>query len=178
MLKFNLGHLLMNQIKVIFALLLLSSCVEVNFKNPMPPKGETLDKIPTEIITYFMSLKKDSLGNSKLNLDNINGDFDLNDPLPEEVILKKWKGNYFLNQKEENLWQIYMVKPAANNSFEVYQLDGSNQHTVDKLKSITNVEEVFSDNGDLNQIIIDPSFKEFKKIVKSGAFEQIDLLEN
>jgi len=177
--NFNLGHLAMNQIKVIIAaLFLFSSCVEVEFKHPMPPKGKVLEIIPSEVIDYFTDLEKNSTSEDKIR-DISNGDFDINAPLPEDVIFKEWKGDYYFNQKEDNgYWQIYIVKPSPNNSYEVYQLDGTNQTTINKLKSITKVEEVFSDDGDLDHIILDPSFKEFKKILKSGAFEKVDFFDN
>ncbi len=169
----------MKFVKFIIILLILSSCIEVEFKQPMPPgKGITLEKLPEEIISYFMSLDRDSTGNSKLDISEFNSDFDWQDPLPEDILLKKWKGSYFLNQKEGERWQLIMIKDGSNKSFEVYHLDGSNSATVEKLKSITKVEEVFSDDGDLERIILDPSLKEFKKIIKSGAFEQIDLFDN
>jgi len=169
----------MKYVKFIISLLILSSCIEVEFKQPMPPnKGTTLEKLPEEIISYFMSLDKVSTGNSKLDISEFNSDFDWNDPLPEEIIFKKWKGSYFLNQKEGERWQLLMVKDGSNKSFNVYHIDGSNSTTIDKLKSLTKVEEVFSDDGDLERVILDPSLKEFKKIIKSGAFEQIDLFDN
>ncbi len=169
----------MNYLKFIIALLFLSSCVEVEFKQPMPPnKGTVLKKLPEEIISYFMSLDKDSTGNSKLDISEFSTDFEWHEPLPEDIILKEWKGSYFLNQKEGKHWQLLMVKDGSNKSFNVYHLDGSNSATLDKLKSITKVEEVLSDDGDLELIILDPSLKEFKKILKSGAFEKIDLFED
>ncbi len=169
----------MNQIKVIIAaLFLFSSCVEVEFKHPMPPKGKVLEAIPSEVINYFTMLEKNSTSGDEIR-DIVGGDFDMNAPLPEDVVFKKWKGNYYFNQKGENdNWQVYIVKPSPNNSYEVYQLDGSNQATINKLKSITKVEEVFSDNGDLDRIVLDPSFKEFKKMLKSDAFEKMDLFDN
>jgi len=169
----------MNYCKFIITALILSSCVEVEFKQPMPPnKGTILDKLPEEISSYFMSIDKDSTGNSKLDISEFNSDFDWHDPLPEDIILKKWKGSYYLNQKEGERWQLLMVKDGLNQSFDVYHLDGSNSATVDKLKSITKVEEILSDNGDLEGIILDPSFKEFKRILNSGAFEKVDLFED
>ncbi len=175
----NLAHLAMNQIKVIIiAFLLLSSCVEVEFKHPMPPKGKVLKAIPSEVIDYYTALEKKLTSEDKVR-DIREDDFDINAPLPENVVFKEWKSDYYFNQKGENgNWQIYIVKSAPNNSYEVYQLDGTNQTTIDKLKAITKVKEVFSDDGDLDRIIINPSFKEFKKILKSGAFEKVDFFDN
>jgi len=145
----------------------------------MPPnKGTVLKKLPEEIISYFISFDKDSTGNSKLDISEFSSDFEWHEPLPEDIILKKWKGSYFFNQKEGEHWQLLMVKDGPNKSFNAYHLDGSNSATVDKLKSITKVEEVLSNDGDLERIILDPSLKEFKKIIKFGVFEQIDLFNN
>ena len=168
----------MNYFKFLVVFLSFTSCVEVEFKRPMPPnKGTEMKKLPEDIITYFKSLDKDSTGNSKLDISEFSSDFDWHEPLLEDIILKKWKGSYFLNQKEGERWQLLMVKDGPNKSFNVYHLDGSNNATVDKLKSITKVEEVLSNDGDLERIILDPSLKESKKILNSGAFEKVDLFE-
>jgi len=168
----------MKYIKLLVVFIAFTSCVEVEFKSPMPSKGSKLDKLPEDLISYFMSLDKDSAGNNKLNLNELNSDFDWNEPLPEDVILKKWKHKYFLNQKGDNFWQIIMIKPEPNNSFGVYQLDGNEPRVIAELKSITKVEEFFNEDGDLDRVVLDPSLKEFKKIIKSNAFEKIDLFED
>jgi len=168
----------MRHIKFLAILLLLSSCVEVEFKHPMPQKGTTLEKLPEDIKAYLISLDENSTKNSKLTVSEFNEDFDMNKPLPDDVILKKWKGNYYLNQKEDSLWQLIVIKPAKNKTFNITHIDGSNQEIIDKLKSITEVEEIFDADGDLDRIILDPSAKEFKKMLKSSVFVKVDLFED
>lgn len=170
----------MNRVISLLLLVVLSSCVEVGFKHPMPSKGKTLETIPPKIIAYYTEQGSDSgeNGGNKLNINDLNSDIDVNAPLSDNTILKLWKGNYFLNQKEDSLWHIIMVKPGPNNSFEAYQLDGGNEETLAKLKRITKVKEIRSDDGELDLVILDPTFQEFKKIVKSGAFERIDVFQD
>ena len=158
--------------KTLIILVLLSSCVEVGFKNPQPLKARNLEEIPKEMLDFYTNQKKDSTENSITDLYSVD-DFDAT--LSETTILKKWKGNYFLNQKENDLWHVFMIVPSSNNMYETYQLDGGNEKTVSLLKKITEVEEVFSDDGELKSLILDPSHREFKKIVKSGAFEMIEI---
>ena len=99
----------------------------------------------------------------------------INDSLSKSAILKLWKGNYFLNQKGDSLWKIVMISPTSKSTFEVYHLDGGNENTVSLLDGITTVEKILDDKGELELIIIDPTLKEFKKIIKSGAFEKVDI---
>ena len=67
-----------------------------------------------------------------------------------------------------------IVPGSVKNTFDTYKMDGGNEKTVSILKQITRVNEVYSESGDLKLIIIDPSTSEFKKIIKSGAFEKLD----
>jgi len=155
-------------------LILISSCVEVGFKLPMPPKGKALSSVPLEIIKFYSELDSISRDSNKLTIDDfLDGKID--DKLPENSVLKYWRGNYFLNQQEDSLWNIIMISPSGRSSFEIYHLDGGNEKTLELLKNITSVEEITDDKGELELIIIDPTFKEFKKIIKSGAYEKVDI---
>lgn len=158
--------------KTLLFLILLSSCVEVGFKHPQPTKAHNLNEIPKEMIDFYSNQKSDSSSNGIHELYN-SDDFDAS--LSETTILKKWKGKYFLNQKEDGLWHVFMIVPLSDNRYETYQLDGGNEQTVVLLKNITEVEEIFSDDGELESLILDPTNREFKKIIKSGAFEIIEI---
>ena len=162
----------MNLSKTLLLLVMLSSCVEVGFKHTQPSKANNLSEIPKEMIDFYANKKSDSASGGINDLYN-SDDFDTS--LSETTILKKWKGKYFLNQKEDGLWHVFMIVPVSNDKFETYQLDGGNENTVELLKRITEVEEVFSDDGELESLILDPTNREFKKIIKSGAFEVIEI---
>ena len=160
----------------IFILFFLQGCVEVGFKNPQPEKGKTLEKIPQEMIAFYTQQGKDSTKQKgELQISDWGEDLDESGAIPENSILKYWKGNYFFNQKKDSLWYIIMIVPGSvKNTFDTYKMDGGNEKTVSILKQITRVNEVYSESGDLKLIIIDPSTSEFKKIIKSGAFEKLD----
>lgn len=161
----------MNPTKSLLLIVLLSSCVEVGFRSPQPSKGSSLGEIPSEIIAFYSDIKADSSS----NLNDLYDMDELDEPLDENTILKKWKGKYFLNEREDSLWHVIMVVPAGNGRFETYRIDGGNENTVKKLKEITDVIEIKDEDGDLDKLILDPSSREFKKIIKSGAFEIIDI---
>lgn len=166
----------MKQITVILILLFLSSCVEVGFRNPQPLKGRVLKEIPDEIIAFYTEQDKDSSDNdSGFKLTDLGANLDEIGTLSENTIMKYWKGRYFLNQKEDSLWYIIMIVPAKNGAYETFKMDGSNEKTVNLLKDITHVDEIYSKEGELELVIIDPDKSEFKKIMKSGAFEKIDI---
>lgn len=162
----------MNLIKSLIFLLFLSSCVEVGFKHPQPTKGKNLSEVPKEMIEFYSDIKSDS---SSTGIKDWYSTDDFDKSLSETTILKKWKGKYFLNEKEDSLWHIIMIVPISDNRFETYLLDGENEKTIKILKEITKVEEQFSEDGELKSIIIDPSSREFNKIVKSKAFTIIEI---
>lgn len=167
----------MNCLKTFTILLLLSGCVEVGFRSPQPVKGKELDRIPSEIIQFYTEQTKDSISkkSSQFDVSYLGDEFNKDGVLSEKTILKHWKGRYFLNQKKDSLWYIVMIVPVGKNNYEAYKMDGGNEKTVKILRSITKVDEVYSEKGKLELVIIDPSKSEFKRIMKSDAFEKIDI---
>jgi hypothetical protein len=167
----------MNVLKGLIFLLILSSCVEVGFRQPLPTNGKLLTEIPQEILDFYRDNKSDSTKNDSngLKINDYYNDQSFENSLSENTILKKWKGKYFLNQKEDSLWHIIMIVPKAKSKFETYRLDGGNEKTINLLKKITKVKEIYDDEGELELLILDPSKKQFNKIVKSGAFEIIEI---
>jgi len=161
----------MKNIKIIALFFLLPACVEVGFKQPQPQKGIMLETIPKEIIAYYSNNNDTTKDNNLFKEADINVD----SALSENAILKKWKGNYFYNQKKDSLWYVIMIKPSSDKSFDAYQLDGGKQETLSILKGITTVEEIRSKEGEIELLIIDPSPSEFKRIIKSNAFEKVDI---
>lgn len=162
--------------KYLVGLLLLASlqsCVEVGFKNPQPKKGEVLERIPPEMVAFYTEQSKDS--DEGFSLADLGGNLDKTGKLSNNSILKHWKGRYFFNQKKDSLWFIIMIVPEKEKTYSTYKMDGGNEKTVATLKQITEVEEIFSETGELELVIIDPSTSEFKKILKSEAFEKIDI---
>ncbi|MCB0503902.1 MAG: hypothetical protein KDC58_00220 [Cyclobacteriaceae bacterium] len=166
----------MKQIVGVLLLFALCSCVEVGFRNPQPENGRILDEIPGEMIAFYTQQNKDSSNDDGgFKLTDLGEGFDNTGTLSDETVLKLWKGKYFLNQKEDSLWYVVMIVPVKNGAYETYKMDGGNENTVKTLKGITHVEEIYSNDGELEVVIINPDKSEFKKIVKSGAFEKIDI---
>jgi len=163
----------MKYIKIVVLFFLLPACVEVGFKNPQPQKGKMMESIPKELIAFYTGNTDSTKGKNLLKEADIN----IDSALSQNAVLKQWKGNYFYNQKKDSLWYVIMIKPSTGNTFDTYRLDGGNEKTQTILKSISKVEEVRSDEGELKVLIIDPSPSEFKKIMQSKAFEKIEISE-
>lgn len=164
----------MKHILGLLFLVLLQSCVEVGFRNPQPQKGKELDKIPSEIIAFYTEQGKDS-DEDGFSLADLGGEIDETGELSNNSVLKYWKGRYFFNQKKDSLWFIIMIVPEEDKTYSTFKMDGGNEKTVATLKQITDVREIYSESGELELVIIDPSPSQFKKIVKSNAFEKIDI---
>lgn len=158
---------------LVFVLLAIS-CTDVRFKQPMPVKGEELELIPDDLITFIVSQDSASLKEDLPDLDaNIK-----KRTIPDNMVIKKWKGSYFINSKMDSLWILVVMKPVKGTTdFKTYQLMGNNEETQARLKKITQVREHFNTNGKLEYLELNPTQKEFKAILKADLFEYIELFD-
>ncbi len=91
------------------AILLLSSCSNVVYHNPIPKDQKTLAEFPVEIIGSYVDSDGDTLciSSHKYQYGEINNQTFLEGELGEELVLKKLEDYYFMNFKnEDGYWEM------------------------------------------------------------------------
>lgn len=188
-----------NILYLIAVMMIMTSCNDFYFKNPQPQRGKELKAIPDELIGTFMEKKSDQNNNpskdpliitrnsylwedsdSKGNKEKISGTLSSG-----KVVLKKLDNYYVLSQKVENpintandsVWEVYVLE-YQNNQLLLYNLSSEERRPkVDSVKHITPVIE--EKEGDSKYYLINPSRKQFKKLLdndlfkKTGEFEKV-----
>lgn len=161
-------------------LLFLASCTSVYYENPQPAGQENLSKFPKKHYgTYVDAEKGDTV--VILAADGISMDMNNNDvkiPLSEKTILRKYKSFYFLSLKQENdnIWAVYIVKPAAKKTLDLY--DFSTEETdLEKLGAITEVKKINKEGQETPVIVINPTLAELDKILESGMLKPVQKLK-
>ena len=164
-------------------LMMLSSCVVV-FEQPQPSRTKELNAVPPELrgtyteedIDDTLIVTSDSY-NYKSNSSDIihkNGSLKSGD-----AVLKKMNGNCVLSHRitdvpenfPKNLWHVYLLK-YKDNKLKVYFLNskGNEALMVDSIRKIVPVKEI-GDKDDKGNLI-NPTKKQFKKIVRSNMFKE------
>lgn len=95
--------------------------------------------------------------------------------LSNENILKFYKGKYFLNYKDpDGDWALHLME-LNNNMLSFYCFDLPEEN--DKIRKFGSVIEKKDDCGDIVKIIIKPTRKGFKKLIKRRNLERLSLYE-
>ncbi len=89
--------------------------------------------------------------------------------ISDQQVLKKFKGNYFLNyEKGEDSWQVRrLTLEKGELLFSKVKLP----EDIEKVKELTELQEVTSDSGKVVGYKLKPTRKELKKLMKSSFLE-------
>ncbi|WP_324721305.1 hypothetical protein [Salinimicrobium sp. HB62] len=151
---------------------LLSSCTAVKFANPQPKGSAALDEFPQKILGTFTSDESDTLRIMKTSFRFSDGkevgfEADLS---AENTILKLHKRTYILNLKDNGSWDVFPMKLSAN-KITLYFADlTSKTEALLKAKHPETVREIKTEDGKFDHYLIDPSAKEFERLLKKKLF--------
>jgi hypothetical protein len=187
-----------NLLLCIAAFLILTSCNDFYFKNPQPLHGKALKAIPKELIGSYLEIKDSGTGNNHhrdaLVITENSYDLKVSDDTMGEkkmsgtlasgkVVLKKMDDFYVLSQKVENplnssrdsVWEAYILE-YKNNVLTLYNLASEERNLkVDSVKRITSVKE--QQEGDKKYYLINPSNKQFKKLLLNNLYTKVGRFE-
>lgn len=91
--------------------------------------------------------------------------------ISDKGILRKFKGHYFLNFKqEEDQWMVYKLKFTKDGTATSCGI--SKEDEIDQIKELTTVEEEKNDKGETQKYIIKPEKGDFKKLIEHGHFRE------
>jgi len=171
----------MKKILLYLVLLLIMSChgAMIYFEQPQPANSEIENIFPTALQGKYIN-NSSSINDSikfHLILNELTfdygadyGGFNEKVQLSDSLILKKHKSHYILNIKEEKGWLVMVISIQNIDKFAAHhiggRMDAYEVEEIEKFKKTTKVKEVFYGNGNLVYYLINPTPKEFKKMVK------------
>lgn len=163
-----------------FGILLISACSEVRFSQPQPINGKELTEFPTQFVGKYVGADGDTLMvNSECFL--FSGD-EIKKLCSNRVVLKKKGSLHIISSRDMFLsgeetqrkgWEVLPFE-LVNDSLIIYFLnttnDEKNNETISKLDAILEVEKIINDEGNIEYYYIDPTIRQFKKILRSECF--------
>lgn len=154
---------------------LFISCTAVKFENPQPTAAPSLSEFPEKMHGTFVSDSDDTLEFSQNHFRYSSGtEVNLESKLsPESAVLKKANNTYILSLKDEQGWDVFPMKLGRNKITIYYaNLDPDAEQLILDLKNTSPVHEIRNEEGKFDHYLIDPSEKEFKKLLRKKLFSE------
>ena len=168
-------------------ILTLVSCKEISFKEPQPKGKKALKEVPAKIRGKY--LISDDEGNPSKDTLIITKDgyrFGYYDPeqrmkepkgdealLSDSLVLKQYRGYYFVNLAEDPEWLLRVIKREENGDISLLSMepkDESFNAYLRKLATEIKIDSTEVNNEKLYQI--DPTPKQLVDLVKKGYFSK------
>jgi len=166
----------MRKLAFVSVFIALLSCKEVTFKEPQPRGKKSLKEMPEGLVgSYLLTDEKDGatdtlIVKSKGYLvasDKKGGD------LGDSLVLKKFKGYYFVNINENPEWIVRVIKQETNGDLVYMTMDEEGvpfKDFLDKVSKEIKIDSVEINGEKLYQI--DPSPKQLVRLIEKGYFRK------
>ena len=153
----------------------LLSCKEITFKEPQPRGKKVLKEIPEALVgSYLLTDEKD--GATDTLIVTSKGYLVASDKkggeLGDSLVLKKFKGYYFVNINENPEWLLRVIKQEINGDLFYMTMDEgfSFKEFLDKVSKEIEIDSVEINGEKLYQI--DPSPKQLLRLIEKGYYKK------
>ncbi len=165
---------------LIFILLNLSGCKEISFREPQPKGKRKLTSIPEKLQGKYLLEDENGINTDTLFVTSagyrIGNDLKHEARLSDSLILKYFKGYYFLNMRERPKWYLRILQKEKDGNLVCMTMETANQNFYDyinRLSTEIKIDSVKSNDGMLYQI--DPSPKKLIDLIKKGFVKKMIL---
>ena len=157
--------------------LFLIACSEISYKEPQPvgltPLNQSPEKLQGKYLVIDESENTDTLVITKAGYYIGHDEMAF---LSDSLVLKYYKGYYFVNFRDNYAWYLRILKLQKNGDLLYLEMDAIPNTEDDKLKFIERlnvvipVRETTMDNKSI--YVIDPSKKKLIGLIKKGYFKE------
>ena len=156
-------------------LTILVGCKEISFQEPQPKDRKSLKEIPKKLHgTYLLTAVGDNSEDTvfiKSKGYRIASD-KKESVLGDSLVLKQYKGYYFINVNEDPEWLMRVIKQEENGDLTYMSMDVEEASFNSLLKSLS--QELPVDSLEVNGeklYQIDPTPKQLIKLIRKGYFK-------
>ena len=163
----------MRKLALASIVLIFFSCKEISFKEPQPRGKKALKEIPKSLTGSY--LLRDGQESDTL-IVTARSYYALSDKkkseLGDSLVLKKYKGYYFVNVNDNPEWLLRIIKQEKNGDLVYMEMDDGNSFNdfLLKISKEIKVDSVEVNGGKLYQI--DPSPKQLVGLIEKGYFKK------
>jgi len=155
------------------------ACTEITFKEPQPKGIKSLTEFPRSLQGNYIvpqdsgSEKFDTvyIEPSRYRINSLikEGEWMNRGVISDTLVLKSYKGFYFLNFYTDKQWIVRVFTQEKNNNILMYEINLSDEN-IEKLKEKFNPEIIKKDNSTYYRI--DPSPKNLLQFIKENYTAQ------
>jgi len=163
-----------------FILLCLVACKEISFKQAQPKGIRALTVIPGDLRGKYLLVDPNSPMPDTLFVETegyrVGHNPKEKNVLGDSIVLKSYKGYYFLNINGNPEWFLRVIKQENNGDLQYMSLEQEQNDFggfIKKLSAVINIDSVQLKDEKLYQI--DPTPKELVALIDKGYFKKITL---
>lgn len=149
--------------------LIMSSCVDLGFPGPQPENGKVLKELPEKLLGAYANNQDTLIISARMVISGSDTTILAFDSYME---LREWKNFYFLNSHKASMdyWTSIIVE-YDEEKITIYLPEIQEEDKL-KLEKKYNVREVQNEQGDIAAFVIDPSTREWKKLLKGPFYSK------
>jgi hypothetical protein len=157
--------------------LFLAACTEISYKEPQPKGVKPLSRVPAKLHGQYL-IHEDNDVTDTLTVSQTGyllGDDD-HAVLSDSLVLKYYKGYYFLNSRSDFAWYVRIIRLQKNKDLLYLEMEGipekeeERQKFLEKLSADIPVVETIVEGK--TYYVIEPSPKELMGLIKKGYFKE------
>lgn len=162
---------------ILVSVLFLIACSEISYKEPQPfginPLSQTPEKLQGK---YLVSDENENTDTLVIDKTGYYIGHDEMAFLSDSLVLKYYKGYYFVNFRENFAWYLRILKLQKNGDLLYLEMDAIPNTEEDKVKFIERLSVVIpvreTTMDDKTMHVIDPSKKKLIELIKKGYFKE------
>jgi len=167
----------MRQLLLFGVFLAVVSCKEISYKVPQPKGRKALTSIPNVLQGSYMLTSAED-GSKDTLIINSKGYMAASDQkqksLGDSLVLKFYKGYYFVSINENPEWILRIIKPEADGNLTFMSMN-TRQESFNALLTRLSQDDITIDSlasGNDTLYQIDPTPRQLLKLVKHGYFSE------
>jgi hypothetical protein len=164
-------------ITILCVALLLGACTEIAYKEPQPKGMRALAEVPAKLQGRYQIMEENEVVDTlvihangyQLGQDEVAA-------LSDSLILKQYKGYYFLSIREDLAWYLRVMRQQKNGDLIFMEMqdfpdgDEARKVYIDKLTAVVPVVTTETDNK--TYYVIDPEPKKLLEMIRKGFFRE------
>lgn len=164
----------MNKFALLFLGVSIIACTEITFKEPQPSGIKSLTEFPRSLHGNYIvpqdsgAEKFDTVyiesSRYRINTPSKDGEWLNRGVLSDSLVLKHYKGFYFLNFNADDQWIIRVFRQEKNGNIVVYEINLSDDEKIKQLTEKFHPEIIKKENSTYYRI--DPTPKSLLQFVK------------
>lgn len=162
---------------LLLILLAAFACKEISYREPQPKGKKSLSKVPASLHgRYLLPAENDSTTPDTIIIHEtgyvVSGEPRDKAVLSDSLVLKYYKGYYFMNMHEKPEWLLRVLRSEKNGDLVCLSMEADDKNFKALITSLSKVIAIDSSEVNGKKLYqIDPTPKQLVRLLKHGHFK-------